>query len=175
MSPKGKMFIALAVAALAVPAAVSAQQSYGQSRDPQSYGSQPYGAPQSGQPDYDQQGPGPGSYDQGSYGQGSYGQGGNGQRMQGGHGHGQHAQASVYPQFRPIEKHIKHAVKEARRSNALAPHDAHNLMAQLHQIQAEEMQAYQAHGMNLPAGEQARIQSQLTQLAQAVDQNRGQQ
>jgi len=176
MSPKGKMFIALAVAALAVPAMASAQQAYGQPQDQQSYGQpQPgYGQPDSGpqgygqpQPGYGQPGPGPG------YGQ-DQGPGPGDQQMQGGPRQGAHAQLGVYPQFRSLEKHIKRTVREERQANALGPRDARNLMAQLHQIQAEEMSAYQAHGMNLPPNIQARIQGELGQLAQAVDQRQGQ-
>ena len=75
---------------------------------------------------------------------------------------------------RAWEKHIKRTVREERRANALGKRDARNLMAQLRQIQAEEASAYQAHGMNLPPNVQARIQGELTQLAQAVDQRQGQ-
>jgi hypothetical protein len=91
--------------------------------------------------------------------------------MQGGPKTGHHAQQSVYPQFRSLEKHIKHSVHEQKKANTIAKRDAHMLMAQLKQIRAEEMSAYQAHGMNLPADVQAHIQGELTQLAQQVDQN----
>jgi len=172
MSPKGKIFIALAVAALAVPAMASAQQAYGQPQDPQSYGQPPYGQPQPGygqpdsgpqgygqpQPGYDQQGPGPQGYGQ------DQGPGPGDQQMQGGPGQGRQAQLGVYPQFHGLEKHIRRAIREERRANALGPRDAHNLMAQLRQIQAEEMSLYQAHGMNLPPRIQARIQGELSQL-----------
>ena len=182
MSPKGKMFIALAVAALAVPAMASAQQAYGQPQDPQSYGPPPYGQPQPGygQPDsgpqgYGQPQPGYGQPGQGPQGYGpDQGPGPGDQEMQGGSRQGRKAQLGVYPQFRSLEKHIRRTVREERRANALGPRDARNLMAQLHQIQAEEMSVYQAHGMNLPPNIQARIQGELTQLAQAVDQRQGQ-
>jgi hypothetical protein len=156
MSPKGNMFIALAVAALAVPAVASAQQAYGQPQDPQP------------QPGYTQPGAGSQGYNQ------DQGPGPNDQQMQHGSKKGKHTQTSVYPQFRSLEKHIKHSVHEQKKANTLAKRDAHHFMAQLHQIQAEEMSAYNAHGLNLPADAQARIQGELTQLAQAVDQGQGQ-
>jgi hypothetical protein len=164
MSPKGKMFTALAVAALAVPAFASAQQGYGQTQDPRSYGE-----PQGG---YTQPGPGAQGYGQS---QGDYGQPTQGDQMRGDAKHGHKGRKSVYPQFRQMEKHIKSTVREARKSNTIASRDAHGLMNQLHQIQAEEMSMYQAHGMNLPPDAQARIEGELSQLAQAVDQGQGQQ
>jgi hypothetical protein len=175
VSPKGKLFMALAVAALAVPALASAQQAYGPPPESPSYGppayDQPppgYGQPDAGPQGYGQPGPGPQGYgaDQGP--------GPDGQAMQGGPRQGHHAQLGVYPQFRSLEKHIKRTVRQERRANALQPRDAHGLMAQLRQIQSEEMSAYQTHGMNLPANIQARIQGELTQLAQAVDARQGQ-
>ena len=177
MSPKGKMFLTFAVAALAVPAVVSAQQSYGQ----QPYGGQPYAPPPAGQPNYgqpDNPQTGPQSYGQGPYEQGPGAQApggpGYGPPMQGDQAMSRHTQPSVYPEFRPIEKHIRHQIRMAMRSNMLAPADAHGMMAQLHRIQAEEMREYQEHGLNLPPRAQARIQGELTQLAQAVDQGHGQ-
>jgi hypothetical protein len=158
MSPTGKFLISLAVAALAVPAIASAQQAYGH---PQSYG-QP-------QPGYDQQDSGPQGYgpDQGQ-------QAGD-QAQQGAQRRAHKPQPSVYPQFRSLEKHIRRTVHQERKANTIARQDAHRLMAQLKQIQAEEMSVYNAHGMNLPSDAQARIQGELTQLAQAVDQGRSQQ
>lgn len=167
MSLKGKMFIALAVAALAVPAVTSAQQAYGQPQDPQSYGQPPNSGPQ-GQPGYGQPGPGPEGYGQ------DQGSGPDDQQMQGGKRHGRNAQTSVYPQFRSLEKHIRHTVREEKKANTLAKRDAHRLMAQLKQIQSEEASVYQEHGMNLPPEIQSRIQVELTQLAQTVDQGRDQ-
>ncbi len=161
MSPKGKFLISLAVAALAVPAMASAQQAYGQSQYPQSSG-QP-------QPGYDQQNAGPQGYgpDQGP-------QAGD-QLQQGPQRHAHKAQPSVYPQFPSLEKHIRRTVHQERKANTIAKRDAHRLMAQLKQIQAEEVSVYNTHGMNLPPEVQARIQGELTQLAQAVDQGRTQQ
>lgn len=160
MSPKGNILIALAVAALAAPAVASAQQAYGQPQESQSYG-QPqadYGPPEMGPQGYGQ--------DQGDQ---------NGQRMQGKQNHGRRAQTSVYPQFRSLERHIRRTVREERKSNTIAKRDAHRLMAQLKQIQAEEVSLYNQHGMNLPSDTQSRIQGELTQLAQAVDRSRAQQ
>jgi hypothetical protein len=177
MSPKGKIFIALAVAAFAVPAAASAQQGAGPPpQDPRSYGQQQqdYGQPDPGpqgygppQPGYGQSGPTPQGYEQ------NQGPGPGDESMRGGQGGGHKAKTSLYPQFRSLEKHIKHTLHEARRSNTLDKRDAHRLMAQLRQIQAEEMSAYNAHGMNLPPEIEARIQGELTQLAQSVDQTQG--
>jgi len=174
MSPKGKMFIALAVAAFAVPVGASAQQSYGQpdagqqgyGQPPPGYGQQGYGQPA---PGYDQPGPGPQDYGQ------DQGPGPGDQQMNHGPKQGHRAHLGVYPQFRSLERHIQRTVREERRSNALAPRDAHHLMAQLHQIQSEETSVYQAHGMNLPPEIQSRIQGELSQLAQAVDQSQGRQ
>jgi hypothetical protein len=165
VSLQGKHIISLAVAALALPALASAQPSYGQSQPGYA---QPAPAPQA-QPGYDQPGPGPQDYGQ------DQGPAPGGQPMQGGSKHGHKAQKSVYPQFRSLEKHIRHTVREERKANTIAKRDAHKLMAQLKQIQAEEMSMYNAHGMNLPADAQAHIQGELTQLAQAVDQTRPQQ
>ncbi len=153
MSPKGKMFIALAVALFTLPAMASAQQAAGQ--------------PEAG---YGQEGPGPQEYGQ------DQGLGAGDQQMQGGPKQGHHAQKSVYPQFRSIEKRIRRDVRVARKADTLGKRDAHTLMAQLKQIQAEEMSVYNAHGMNLPSEAQARIQGELTQLAaQAADQIRARQ
>jgi len=177
MSPKGKLFMALAVAALAVPA-IAAAQDYGQPQNPQAYGGPQYGQPPSGEPGYGQAPDGGQPYGQAPYGQAPYGQGPagpNGGPSQGGSGQGHRAHVSVYPQFRPIERHIRREIHEAKRSNALAPDAAHGLMAQLRHIQAQETRAYQMHGVNLPPAEQARIQGELTQLAQQVDQGRSQQ
>jgi len=161
MSPKGKMFIALAVAAFAVPVGASAQQSYGQPDT----GQQGYGQPA---PGYDQPGPGPQDYGQ------DQGPGPGDQQMNHGPKQGRRAHLGVYPQFRSLERHIQRTVREERRSNALAPRDAHHLMAQLRHIQSEEASAYQTHGMNLPPQIQSRIEGELSQLAQAVDQSQGQ-
>ena len=154
MSPKGKFLISIAVAALAVPAMASAQQGYGQSQYPQS------------QPGYGQQDAGPQGYgpDQGP-------QAGD-QPQQGAQRHAHKAQPSVYPQFRSLEKHIRRTVHQERKANTIPSQDAHRLMAQLKRIQAEEMSVYNTHGMNLPPEIQARIQGELTQLAQSVDQGR---
>jgi uncharacterized membrane protein len=152
MNPKGKLFIALAVALFTLPTMVSAQQ----------------GSDQPG-PDYGQQGPGPQQYGR------DQSPGAGDQQMQDAPKHARHAQKSVYPQFRSIEKRIRHTVREARQGNTLGKRDAHKLMAQLKQIQTEEMSVYNAHGMNLPADAQARIQGELTQLAAQVgEQSRAQ-
>jgi hypothetical protein len=84
-------------------------------------------------------------------------------------------QASVYPQFASLERHIKHEIREGMRDNTLMAQDAHGLRAQLRQIHAEEMREYQAHGPDLPPRDQARIGGELQQLAQSLDQRHRQQ
>ena len=150
MGINSKTLLALAAAVIAVPANAAAQQAYAPPQGAPSYGPAPYASPPADQAGETPAGPG-------------------------GVEQGHRAQLGVYPQFHAMEKQIRHAVREARRSNALAPRAAHGMMAQLRQIEAEEMQIYQTHGMNLPSADQARLQSEFSQLAQAVDQTRAQQ
>lgn len=154
MRSKNKLLLAIAVAALAVPALASAQQAGVQPQAPQSYGATPNDHPGSTQQDIEQN-------------TGSISSPGN-EHM------ARHAPLGPYPRFHSMEKHIRRSVREARRANALAPRDAHGFMAQLRRIEAEEMQIYQTYGSNLPPAEEARLQGEFTQLSQAVDQTHSQ-
>jgi hypothetical protein len=105
-------------------------------------------------------------YGQPQYGQGSYGQprGDWHQRRQSRYG--------SYPEFRPIEMHIRQKIQDGVRDDMIASDDARDLMGQLRQIQSQEMREFRVHGWNLPEADRMRIHSQLDQLDQLVDQTR---
>ncbi len=132
MSVKRKLLLFLGAAALAVPAAASAQQYY---RQPQ-------------------------------YGQPSYGQ------PRGDWYRGRRVRFGSYPEFRPLEAHIRSEIQDGIRDDLLMADDARDLMGQLRQIQSEEYREYRVHGWNLPEDDRARIRSELDQLDQTVDQTR---
>jgi hypothetical protein len=150
MTPKTLVLLAIGAAALAMPAAASAQSEYRPS----------YGQPSYGQPTYGQYGYGQPSYDRGY------------QQPQGDWYQGRRTRYRGYPQFRPIEAHITREIQDGVREDTLAQDDARDLMGQLRQIQAEEYREYRVHGWNLPEDDQVRIRSELGQLDQLVDQTR---
>lgn len=144
MTPRTMTLLAASAWALALPAAASAQQYYGQPEyrpQPQYDGQRDYGQPQYGQP--------PGDWRQ--------------SRRDGFAG---------YPQFRRVEAHIRQEIQQGVRDDLLARDDAADLMSQLRQIQMQEMREYRVHGRNLPYDDQMRIGSELDQLDHVVDQTR---
>ena len=154
MNTRDRILAAAAVIALAVPAA-SMAQSYGG-------GYAPY--------------PG-GGYDRGDgYGNGygnGYGYGHQGfDGPRGDYGQEYRPRGGVYPQFRAIEAHIQREIGEGVREDMLEPEDARDLMGQLRRIQYEEMREYREHGWNLPGHDQYRLQAELHQLDQRVDEIR---
>ncbi len=132
MSARTKLLLVLGAAALAVPAAASAQQYYGQ---PQ------YGHPSYGQPRGDWY-------------------------------RGRRVRFGGYPEFKPLEAHIRGEIQDGLRDDLLMADDARDLTGQLRQIQLEEWREYRVHGWNLPEDDRARIRSELNQLDQTVDQTR---
>lgn len=150
MTTRHTLMLAIASAALAVPLTGIAQ-SY-----EQGYPQYPNSPPPHGQPGYGEPGYGQSGYDQ----------------PRGDFGHERHARSSVYPQFRPVERHIQHEIQEGLREDMLEPDDARDLMGQLRQIQYDEMREYRVHGWNLPYGDQARIQAALNRLDRRVDETR---
>ncbi len=156
MTPKKMILLAVSAAALAVPAAASAQEYYRQQ-----YGQEQYGQEQYGQEQYGRQ-----YYGQPQYRQPFY------QQPQSDWRRGRSARFGSYPEFRPLEMHIRQEIQDGVRDDMLAPDDAQDLMGQLRQIQAEEMREYRVHGWNLPNNDRARIRAELNQLDQVVDQTR---
>ena len=77
-----------------------------------------------------------------------------------------------YPEFRGIEAHIRQEIWESVREDMIEPEDARDLTSQLRDIQIEEAHEFGVHGWNLPDDDRARIDDQLTQLDQLVDQTR---
>lgn len=83
--------------------------------------------------------------------------------------------SGVYPQFRGIEQHIRAEIYSSVRDDMIARDDAQNLLAQLQSIQNNELREFRVHGRNLPYDDQRRIQQQLSELDQLVDQTRQEQ
>ena len=144
MTPRTMILLAASVAALALPAAASAQPYNGQTEyrpQPQYDGQRGYGQPDYGQPHGDWRQPRRGRF-------------------------------TGYPQFRRVEAHIRQEIQEDVREDLLARDDAADLMGQLRQIQMQEAREYRVHGWNLPNDDQARIGAELDQLDRLVDQTR---
>jgi hypothetical protein len=78
-----------------------------------------------------------------------------------------------YPQFRGQEAHIHDLIRESVREDMIAPDDAHELMAELRDIRAQEYREFQAHGWRLPYDDGARIHQRLAWLDHRVDEIRG--
>ena len=112
-----------------------------------------------------------GQYGQGSngYGQPTYGQ------PHGDYNRGRRDRQGVYPQFRGIEQHIRSEIYDGVREDLLQRDDAQDLLAQLRDIQAQELREYRVHGWNLPYEDQTRIQQRLNELDRLVDQTRDEQ
>ena len=148
---KYKVLLAFASAALADPAASFAQ----------SYGHQPaqsqYGQMQTGQASDPLQG----------YGQQGYGQPGYGQQ-QGSPNQGHRTHASVYPQFAQLEHQIRREIREGEQSGSIPQESVQQLKSQFHHIKHEEKAEYRTNGANLPPADEARIQSELQQLASSI-------
>jgi hypothetical protein len=144
MTPRTMILLAASAAALAAPAAVSAQQ---------------YGGPYDNRPYYDQQG---------RYGQprGDYGQ------PRGDWAGNRYRSFRGYPEFRPLEMHIRQEIQQGQVDDTLDPDGANDLLAQLQQIRYHEMQEYRAHGWDLPYDDRATIRDELQRLDQEVDQTR---
>lgn len=79
-----------------------------------------------------------------------------------------------YPAFRGQEEHIREAIHDAVREDMIAPDDARDLMAQLHDIRRWEYREFQAHGWELPYDDGARIRDRLARLDHMVDEIRDQ-
>ena len=148
------VLLAAGAAALALPAAATAQQYYGQ---PEYRQQQPeYRQPEYRQPEYRQ----PQYQGQRSYGQGDGDYGARRGRFAG------------YPQFRGIEAHIRSEIAQAVREDMIERQDARELMGQLRDIQMQEAREFRVHGWDLPADDQQRIGEQLGALDRQVDQIR---
>lgn len=145
MKLKTLSLLASASAVIILPAVASAQSYYEQPR----------------QRSYSQ-------YDNG-YGQRDYG------RSSGDYYQRRRSTSGVYPQFRGIEQHIRSEIASSVRDDMIARDDAQDLLAQLRDIQNEELREYRVHGWNLPYDDQQRIQQELSQLDQLVDQTRQEQ
>lgn len=78
----------------------------------------------------------------------------------------------VYPEFRDVELHIRREIQDGVREDLIEPDDARDLMAQLRDIQGQEMGEFRVHGWSLPQDDRARIRSNLDRLDQLVDQIR---
>jgi hypothetical protein len=143
MTPRTMILLAAGAAALAAPAAASAQQ---------------YGAPYDSRPYYGQSG---------EYGQprGDYGQprGDYGRRARSFRG---------YPEFRSLEMHIRDEIQQGLRDDTLDRDGAEDLYGRLQQIRDREMREYRVHGWNLPYDDRMRIREDLQRLDQEVDQTR---
>jgi hypothetical protein len=170
MTPKTLVMLAIGAAALALPAAASAQPEYRPAYGQPTYGQPTYGQPTYGQPTYGQPTYGQPTYGQPSYGQTTYGR--DYQQPQGDWSRGRRTRYRGYPQFRQIEAHILGEIQDGVREDTLAPDDARDLMGQLRQIQAEEYREYRVHGWNLPEDDQVRIRAELGQLDRLVDETR---
>ncbi len=157
------------VAALALPAALWAQEYGNRSYDDQSRNAQSgYGQPGYG---YGSGQYGSGQYGSGQYGSGQYGYGRYGER-QGDYGQRRYSTYGRYPQFRGLERHIQSEIQDGLRNDDLAQDDARALTGQLRQIQYEEAREFSVHGWNLPRDDQARIQGRLDRLDHLVDETR---
>ena len=77
-----------------------------------------------------------------------------------------------YPEFRGQEAHIRDEIRAAVREDLIAPDDARDLMAQLHDIHHWEYREFQAHGWRLPYDDGARIHDRLARLDHQVDEIR---
>jgi hypothetical protein len=151
MNMKNKVLLAFASAALAVPAASFAQ----------SYGQQP------AQPQYDQMQPGQASGPTQSFGQQGYGQPDYGQ-PQSAHNQGRRAHAGVYPQFAQLEHQIRREIRQGEQSGSIPQEAVQQLKSQFHHIRHEEKIEFRTNGANLPPSDEARIQSELQQLASSI-------
>jgi hypothetical protein len=156
MTLRKLILLAAGAAAIALPAAASAQP-----YDQQDLGQQDYGQRDYGQRDYGQR-----DYGQRDYGQRDYGQ------DRGDVYGARRAGYGVYPQFKPIEAHIRQEIREALRDDAIEADDARDLMQQLRGIQDQEMREFRVHGWNLPYDDQVRIRARLGRLDRQVDQIR---
>ncbi len=151
MNMKHKALLAFASAALAVPAASFAQ----------SYGQQP------AQPQYDQMEPGQPSGPPQGYGRQGYGQPGYG-HQKGAPSQVHHAHTSVYPQFAQLEHQIRREIRQGEQSGSIPQEAVQQLKSQFHHIRHEEKVEFRTNGANLPPSDEARIQSELQQLASSV-------
>jgi hypothetical protein len=84
----------------------------------------------------------------------------------------EHLRFTGYPEFRQIEAHIGHEIREGLERDQLDRDDAWDLFAQLRQIRLREQQEFQAHGWDLPDDDRADLRSALDRLDHLVDTTR---
>jgi hypothetical protein len=73
-----------------------------------------------------------------------------------------------YPQFRDQEARIRAEIHDAVREDMIAPDDARDLMAELHDIRREERHEFDVFGWRLPYDAGARIHQRLARLDRQV-------
>jgi hypothetical protein len=77
-----------------------------------------------------------------------------------------------YPEFRQIEAHIGHEIREGLERDQLDPEDARDLFAQLRQIRMREQQEFRTHGWDLPNDDREHFRDALDRLDHLVDTTR---
>lgn len=100
------------------------------------------------------------------YNRGDYGQ------PRGDYGYGRYRTFPGYPEFRPLEAHIRAEILQGLRDDSLDREGADDLFAQLRQVRYDEAREFRAHGWNLPYDDRMRIREDLQRLDQQVDQTR---
>jgi len=94
------------------------------------------------------------------------------ERPRGDFSRGRQDSFGVYPEFRDVELHIRREIQDGVREDFIEPDDARDLMAQLRDIQGQELREFRVHGWGLPQDDKARIRSDLDRLDRLVDQIR---